>query len=146
MTTTPTASTTDQPAPTSTSAPMSKQFPTTASFPTTAGASAYPPPAYGSVPADGPVPGHPSGDRPGSAPAGFAAEASTMVPPPAPARRRTAFLVAGCTLLAVALLQLTRLPEWIAYDQHGLVGNLTGVVALVGIGIALILTGRERRR
>jgi len=55
-------------------------------------------------------------------------------------------LIAGCTLLAVALLQLTRLPEWMAYDERGLVGNLTGVVALVGIGIALIITGRERRR
>ncbi len=49
-------------------------------------------------------------------------------------------------LIAVALLQLTRLPEWIADDRHGLVSGLTGVVALVGIGIALILTGRERRR
>lgn len=54
--------------------------------------------------------------------------------------------MAGCTLLAVAVLQLIRLPEWITYDQHGLVGNLTGVVALVGIGTALIITGRQQRR
>jgi len=140
MSTTPTMPTTDQPAPATASAAPTGRFTTTAPFPPPAAASAYPPPAYG------PVPGYPAGDRAGFVPAGFAAEASAMVPPPVPARRRTAWLVAGCTLLAVAALQLTRLPEWIAYDQHGLVGNLTGVVALVGIGIALIITGRERRR
>lgn len=93
--------------------------------------------------AAGPVPGYPTADRAPFAPTGFAA-APTAAGQPVPARRRTGWLVAGCTLLAVAVLQLTRLPEWIAYDERGLIGNLTGVVALVGIGIALILTGRRR--
>lgn len=65
-------------------------------------------------------------------------------PTPAP-RRRPGWIIAGATLLVVAVLQLLRLPQWLAHDESGLVGNLTGVVALVGIGIALIVTGRERR-
>lgn len=140
MTTTPTMPTTDQPAPTTTSTPPATgQFPSAPPFPPPA-ASAYPPPA------SGPVPGYyPAGEQAAFGPSGFAAAPSPTAPP-APARRRTAFLVAGCTLLAVAVLQLIRLPEWITYDQHGLVGNLTGVVALVGIGTALIITGRQQRR
>ena len=97
------------------------------------------------------APAAPAAPFPPASPFPPAAAASAYPPaatarPTVPARRRTAWLIAGCTLLAVALLQLTRLPEWMAYDERGLVGNLTGVVALVGIGIALIITGRERRR
>jgi hypothetical protein len=96
------------------------------------------------------APAAPAGQFPPTAPfppaAASASPPAGTARPTVPARRRTAWLIAGCTLLAVALLQLTRLPEWMAYDERGLVGNLTGVVALVGIGIALIITGRERRR
>lgn len=135
--TTPTMPSTDQPA--VSIPPATGQFLPAESFAPPAAASTYPTSASGSFP------GYPAGDRAGVVPIGFAAEPSAMVPP-APARRRTGWVVAGCTLLAVALLQLTRLPEWIAYDERGMVGNLTGVVALVGIGIALIVTGRQRAR
>ena len=68
-------------------------------------------------------------------------------PRPTPtSRRRPGWIVAGAALLVVAVLQLLRSPQWLAHDERGMVGNLTGVVALVGIGIALIVTGRERRR
>jgi len=146
MTTTSTMPNTDQA--TTGTAPTAGQFPTTAPFPPAAGqvapaatfppaaASAYPPPA------PGPVANYPAT----FGPTGYTAEPAATARPTVPARRRTAWLIAGCTLLAVALLQLTRLPEWIAYDERGMVGNLTGVVALVGIGIALIVTGRQRAR
>lgn len=62
-----------------------------------------------------------------------------------PSRRRTGWLIAGIALLAIAALQLIRLPEWLAYDEHGLVGHLTALVTTVAIGCALILTARERR-
>lgn len=65
---------------------------------------------------------------------------------PARSRRRPAWLIAGVALLAIAVLQLLRLPEWPAMDERGVIGNVTGVIALVGIGTALLITGRERRR
>lgn len=140
----PTMPTTDQSAAATTS-------PITGSAPVTA------PPAYPPAPQN-PGFGYGYGYAPTDQPAGAAGAAgftpaqpgahlpNPMLPAQPPTRRRTAWLVAGCTLLAVAALQLTRLPEWLAYDEHGLVGNLTGVIALVGIGTALIITGRERRR
>ena len=67
------------------------------------------------------------------------------LPRPVPSRRRPGWIIAGIALLVIAALQLTLLPEWLAYDEHGLVGHLTGFVALVAVGIALIVTGRERR-
>lgn len=133
MTTTPTMPPTDQPA-FADDSHSTGQFRTTPPFPHRA-PSTYPPPTL-----------YPDGVRSGSVPAGFVAAPSATVPPTPSPRRRTGWLIAGCTLLAVAALQLTRLPEWLAYDEHGLIGNLTGVVALVGIGIALIVTGWERRR
>lgn len=89
----------------------------------------------GPFPAEG-YPPLPTGDDPW---------AGRPRPVPVP-RRRPGWIIAGVTLLVVAGLQLLRLPQWWAHDGNGLVGNLTGVVALVGIGIALIVTGREGRR
>ncbi|WP_420124294.1 hypothetical protein [Nakamurella sp.] len=64
---------------------------------------------------------------------------------PAPSRRRTGWFIAGIALLVISALQLIRLPEWLTYDEHGLVGHLTSLVTTVAIGSALILTARARR-
>lgn len=66
-------------------------------------------------------------------------------PEPAPPRRRPGWIVAGIALLVIAAVQLTLLPEWLIDDEHGLVGHLTGVVSLIAVGVALLVTGRERR-
>lgn len=66
-------------------------------------------------------------------------------PEPAPSRRRPGWIVAGIALLVIAAVQLTLLPEWLIDDEHGLVGHLTGVVSLIAVGVALLVTGRERR-
>lgn len=62
-----------------------------------------------------------------------------------PSRRRSGWLIAGIALLVIAALQLIRLPEWLAYDEHGLVGHLTSLVTTAAIGCALILTARAQR-
>lgn len=68
------------------------------------------------------------------------------LPTPPEPRRRIGWQIAGVIFLAVALLQLTLLPEWVDYDQRGLVGHLTGVLVLVGVGVGLLFSGRGPRR
>jgi len=55
--------------------------------------------------------------------------------------------IAGGTFLLIALLQLTRLPEWLATKTtDGVDGNLTGVLALSGVAAGLTAIGDVKRR
>ena len=57
------------------------------------------------------------------------------------------WFIAGGTFLLIALLQLIRLPEWLATKtQDAVVGNLTGVLALFGVAAGLTAIGYVKRR
>ena len=70
----------------------------------------------------------------------------------APVAQRSAkpglpWFIAGGTFLLIALLQLIRLPEWLATKtQDAVVGNLTGVLALFGVAAGLTAIGYVKRR
>jgi hypothetical protein len=70
----------------------------------------------------------------------------------APVAQRSAkpglpWFIAGGTFLLIALLQLIRLPEWLAAKTpDGVVGNLTGVLALFGVAAGLTAIGYVKRR
>ena len=57
------------------------------------------------------------------------------------------WFIAGGTFLLIALLQLIRLPEWLATKtQDAVVGNLTGVLALFGVAAGVTAIGYVKRR
>ena len=67
--------------------------------------------------------------------------------PGAPSRSGLPWFIAGGTLLGIAICHLMLLPEWVATKtSDGVIGNLTGVLAEVGIGAALLAVGVTRRR
>ena len=71
----------------------------------------------------------------------------TAAPAAASPRSGLAWFIAGATLLAIAVCHLMLVPEWLATKtSDGVVGNLTGVLAEVGIGAALLAVGVTRRR
>jgi hypothetical protein len=82
------------------------------------------------------------------APTGYYPPAAMAPAAPAPSTRSgLPWLIAGATLLAIAVCHLLLLPEWVVTrTTEGVVGNLTGVVALVGIGAGLLAVGITRRR
>ena len=75
-----------------------------------------------------------------------------MTPAPsAPAGRSSMgglpWFIVGATLLVVGFMQGARIPEMMQYkSSDAIVGNLTGVVALFGIGAALTAVGFVKRR
>jgi len=81
---------------------------------------------------------------------GYAYPAAPMAPdPPAADRSRIGvpWFIAGVTLWAIAVAHLMLLPEWMeTKTTDGVVGNLTGVLAEIGIGAALLAVGFARRR
>jgi hypothetical protein len=57
------------------------------------------------------------------------------------------WFIIGATLLVVGMMQGIRIPEMMQYkSSDAVVGNLTGVVALFGIGAALLAVGFVKRR
>ncbi len=74
---------------------------------------------------------------------------SAPVAPVAAPRSRTGlpWFIAGVTLWAIAVTHLMLLPQWLeTKTTDGVVGNLTGVLAEIGIGAALLAVGFARRR
>ena len=73
----------------------------------------------------------------------------TPVAPATAPRSRTGlpWFIAGATLWAIAFTQLMLLPQWLATKTtDGVVGNITGVLAEIGIGAALLAVGFTRRK
>ena len=57
------------------------------------------------------------------------------------------WFIAGVTLWAIAVTHLMLLPQWLATKTtDDVVGNLTGVLAEIGIGAALLAVGFARRK
>ena len=89
---------------------------------------------------------------------GYGYPGAPMAPAPAPVvpitpaaapRSRTGlpWFIAGATLWAIALTHLMLLPQWLeTKTTDGVIGNLTGVLAEIGIGAALLAVGFARRK
>ena len=57
------------------------------------------------------------------------------------------WFIVGATLMVVGFMQGARIPVMTEYkSSDAVIGNLTGVVALLGIGAALLAVGFMRRR
>ena len=81
-----------------------------------------------------------------SATAADIAPAPSRGPAAAPMAGLPWFIVGG-TLLIVAFMQAVRIPEMVQYkSSDAVVGNLTGIVALFGVGAALLAVGFVKRR
>ena len=102
-------------------------------------------PAGAAYPAPNGYPGYPY-------PAAPTAPAPAPVAPIAPAtapRSRTGlpWFIGGATLWAIALTHLMLLPQWLeTKTTDGVIGNLTGVLAEIGIGAALLAVGFAHRK
>jgi hypothetical protein len=84
---------------------------------------------------------------------GHAYPAARIAPAPAPVAPSAAplsgmpWFIAGVTLWAIAVAHLMLLPQWLeTKTSDGVIGNLTGVLAEIGIGAALLAVGYARRK